>query len=365
MRKRALPASQGMFVIAEAGVNHNGSLDLAGQLVDAAADAGADAVKFQTFRAEDLATAHAPKAAYQATTTGTKESQLHMLKKLELSRSAHRVLIAQCRRRGIAFMSSAFDASSLRLLTHTLRLPVLKIPSGEITNGPLLLQAARSGRRIILSTGMSTLADIEAALGVLAFGLTGSKLPPSRAGFAAAYRSPAGQKRLRDKVVVLHCVTDYPTRFEDVNLRAMETLRATFGLPVGLSDHSLGTAIPIAAAALGARVIEKHLTLDRTLPGPDHRASLDPQQFSDMVAGIRQVERSLGDGFKRPTAAELRNVLAARKSIVAARSIARGERYSGHNLAAKRPGGGRPPLEYWELLGRRAPQRFRKDEPIQ
>jgi N-acetylneuraminate synthase len=242
---------------------------------------------------------------------------------------------------------------------------VLKIPSGEITNGQLLLEAGRSGRRIILSTGMSTLADIEAALGVLAFGLTGSKLRPSRAAFAAAYRTPAGQRRLRDKVVVLHCVTDYPTRFADVNLRAMDTLRATFGLPVGLSDHSLGTAIPIAATALGARVIEKHLTLDRALPGPDHRASLDPRQFSDMVAGIRQVERGLGNGFKLPTAAELRNVLAARKSLVAARSIARGERYSARNLAAKRPGSGRSPLEYWELVGTRAPRPFRKDEPIQ
>jgi N-acetylneuraminate synthase len=262
-------------------------------------------------------------------------------------------------------MSSPFDASSLRLLTDIFRLPVLKIPSGEITNGPLLLQAARSGRRLILSTGMSTLAEIEAALSVLAFGLTGTRLPPARAAFSSAYRSPAGQKRLRDKVVVLHCVTDYPTRFEDVNLRAMATLHAAFGLPVGLSDHSLGTAIPIAAAALGARVIEKHLTVDCGLPGPDHRASLNPQQFSDMVIGIRQVERSLGNGFKLPTAAELRNVAAARKSIVARRRIARGETFSGTNLTAKRAGTGRSPLEYWELLGTRAPRAFRKDEPIQ
>jgi N-acetylneuraminate synthase len=354
-----------IYVIAEAGVNHNGSLELARRLVDAAAAAGADAVKFQTFRAEDLATGRAPKAAYQSRTTGARESQLDMLKKLELSRPAHRALIAHCRRRGIAFMSSPFDVSSLRLLARTFGLPVLKIPSGEITNGPLLLEAGRSGRRIILSTGMATLADIEAALGVLAFGLADSTVRPSRAAFAAAYRSPAGQKRLRDKVVVLHCVTDYPTRFQDVNLRAMETLRATFGLPVGLSDHSLGIAIPIAAAALGARVIEKHLTLDRALPGPDQRASLDPRQFSDMVTGIRQVERGLGHGFKLPTASEVGNVLAARKSLVAARSIARGERYSARNLAAKRPGGGRPPLEYWELLGARAPRPYRKDEPVQ
>lgn len=354
-----------VYVIAEAGVNHNGALELAVQLVDAAAEAGADAVKFQTFRAEDLATAQAPKAAYQSRTTDARESQLNMLKKLELSRPAHRTLMTRCRRRGIAFMSSPFDVSSLRLLTHTLRLPVLKIPSGEITNGPLLLEAGRSGRRIILSTGMATLADIEAALGVLAFGLLGARLPPSRPAFAAAYRSAAGQKRLRDKVVLLHCVTDYPTRFEDVNLRAMGALRATFGLPVGLSDHSVGIAIPIAAAALGAGVIEKHLTLDRELPGPDHRASLDPRQFSEMVAGIRQVERGLGSGFKLPTAAELRNAVAARKSLVAARGIARGERYTTRNLLAKRPGNGRSPLEYWDLLGTRALRPFRKDEPVQ
>lgn len=354
-----------MYVIAEAGVNHNGSLELALQLVDAAADAGADAVKFQTFRAEDLATAQAPKAAYQAKTTGTQESQLQMLKKLELSPSAHRALIARCRRKGVDFISSPFDAASLRLLTHTLRLPVLKIPSGEITNGPLLLQAARSGRRIILSTGMSVLAEIEAALGVLAFGMLSATRDPSRANFAQAYRSAAGQHRLRAKVVILHCITDYPTRYADVNLRAMDTLRTAFGMPIGLSDHSQGIAVPIAAAARGARVLEKHLTLDRTLPGPDHRASLEPAEFAAMVEGVRQVEMALGDGRKSPTASELRNARTARKSLVAARSIARGERYSPRNLTAKRAGGGRSPLDYWELIGTPAPRRLRKDEPVE
>jgi N-acetylneuraminate synthase len=354
-----------VYVIAEAGVNHNGLLTLALQLVDAAADAGADAVKFQTFRAEDLATAQAPKAAYQVKTTGSRESQLQMLKKLELSPTAHRALIARCERRGVDFISSPFDAASLRLLTHRLRLKVLKIPSGEITNGPLLLQAARSGRRIILSTGMSVLAEIEAALGVLAFGLVGSRQEPSRAQFAQAYRSAAGQRRLRDRVVILHCVTDYPARFEDVNLRAMDTLRTAFGLPVGLSDHTQGIAMPIAAAARGARVIEKHLTLDHALPGPDHRASLEPGEFAAMVAGVRQVESALGDGLKRPTATELRNARTARKALVAARSIARGERYSSRNLTAKRAGGGRSPLDYWELIGKPAQRRLRKDEPVE
>ena len=364
MRRRG-PLRNGVYVIAEAGVNHNGSLKLAQQLVDAAAAAGADAVKFQTFRAEDLATAQAPKAAYQAKTTGSRESQLQMLKKLELSPAAHRTLIARCRRRGVDFISSPFDATSLRMLTHTLRLPVLKIPSGEITNGPLLLQAARSGRRIILSTGMSVLSEIEAALGVLAFGMLGALREPSRANFAQAYRSAAGQRRLRDRVVILHCVTDYPTRFADVNLRAMDTLRAVFGLPVGLSDHSQGIAVPIAAAARSARVIEKHLTLDRDLPGPDHRASLEPGEFAAMVTGVRQVQMALGDGLKRPTASELRNARTARKALVAARSIARGERYSPRNLTAKRAGGGRSPLDYWELVGKPAPRRLRKDEAVE
>jgi N-acetylneuraminate synthase len=353
-----------VYVIAEAGVNHNGSFELARQLVDAAAAAGADAVKFQTFRAKDLATVRAPKAAYQAKTTGARESQLQMLKKLELGPAAHRSLVARCRRRGLDFISSPFDAASLRLLTHGLRLPVLKIPSGELTNGPLLLQAARSGRRIILSSGMSVLAEIEAALGVLAFGLLARAQAPSRENFAQAYRSAAGQRRLRDRVVLLHCVTDYPTRFEDANLRAMDTLRAAFGLSVGLSDHTQGIAVPIAAAARGARVIEKHLTLDRTLPGPDHRASLEPQDFAAMVAGVRQVERALGTGLKAPTASEMRNARSARKSLVAARAIARGERYSPRNLTAKRAGSGRSPLEYWELLGKPAPRRMRKDDPI-
>lgn len=354
-----------VYVIAEAGVNHNGSLDLALQLVDAAADSGADAVKFQTFRADELAAANAPKAGYQVRATGAGETQLQMLRKLELSTQAHRALIARCRLRGVDFISSPFDAASLKLLTQTFRLPVLKIASGEITNGPLLLQAARSGRHIILSTGMSVLGEIEAALAVLAFGLLRSSRAPSRPNFAQAYRSAAGRRRLREKVVVLQCTTDYPTRFEDVNLRAMDALRAAFGLPVGLSDHSLGIAIPIAAASRGACVIEKHVTLDRNMPGPDHRASLEPAEFKSMVAGIRQVEAALGHGLKLPTASELRNVRVARKSLVAARSIAKGERYSALNLSAKRVGRGRSPMDFWELSSTTAPRRLRKDEPVE
>jgi len=355
-----------VYVIAEAGVNHNGSLDAALQLVDAAAAAGADAVKFQSFRADDLATAAAPKAQYQEKATGGKGSQLEMLKRLELGAPAHRALLQRCRKRGIDFLSSPFDLKSLELLVGRLRLPVLKIPSGEITNGPLLLKAAQSRRKIILSTGMSTLGEIETALGVLAFGLTtGRAARPSQAAFASAFRSPAAQAKLRRHVVVLHCVTDYPARADDVNLRAMDTIGSAFGLAVGLSDHSLGTAVPIAATALGARVIEKHFTMDRRLPGPDHRASLEPAEFKSMVEGIRQVEKALGDGAKLPTRAELRHLAVCRKFLVAARGIRRGERYAADNVTAKRSRFGRSPMEYWAVLGQRAARDLKRDEPLE
>ncbi len=366
MFRPAADASGSVYVIAEAGVNHNGSLDLALDLVDAAAHAGADAVKFQSFRSEDLATDEAPKARYQVKATGREGSQLDMLRALEMDAAAHRALMHRCRRRGVDFLSSPFDLKSLRLLVGALRVPVVKIPSGEITNGPLLLEAASSGRRIILSTGMCTLADVETALGVLAFGFSARRGErPSRAAFAAAYRSAAGQARLRRQVAVLHCVTDYPARAEDVNLRAMDTLRASFGLAVGLSDHSLGIAVPIAAAARGARVIEKHVTLDRTLPGPDHRASLEPEEFRAMVEGIRQVEKALGDGAKLPTPAELRNQAVCRKFLVAARRIRKGERYAADNITSKRSLSGRSPMEYWTLLGQRAARALKRDEPIE
>lgn len=358
-------ATDAVYVIAEAGVNHNGSLELALQLVDAAAEAGADAVKFQTFKAEELASGGAPKARYQVRATGAAESQLAMLKRLELSAAAHRTLLARCRALRIDFMSSAFDAGSLRLLVSSLHLHTIKIPSGEITNAPLLLQAAASGRQIILSTGMSTLGEIEQALGVLAFGYTQRGRKPTAAGFANALRSRIGQRRLKERVCVLHCVTDYPARIEDVNLRAMDTLHDAFGLAVGLSDHTKGIAVAIAAAARGARVIEKHFTLDRGMPGPDHRASLEPMELKAMIHGIRQVESALGSARKGPTAAELRNQDVCRKSLVAGSDISKGERYSASNVAAKRAGHGRSPFEYWDLLGTPAPRRFRKDEPLE
>ncbi len=265
-------------IIAEAGVNHNGSLERALELVDAAADAGADVIKFQTFSADAIATKSAPKAAYQKRETGEAQSQYEMLKALELDEAAHRTLIARCAERGIEFLSTPFDFPSLDLLANRLKLTRLKVGSGELTNAPLLLAIARTRRPVILSTGMARLEEIEAALGVLAFGY-GEGGAPSESAFQAAYKSEAGQRALRANVTLLHCTSAYPTPDSDINLKAMEALRREFGLPAGFSDHSVGIEIPIAAAALGAAMIEKHFTLDKTLPGPDHKASIEPDDL--------------------------------------------------------------------------------------
>jgi N-acetylneuraminate synthase len=348
-------------VIAEAGVNHNGSLDLALRLVDAAAEAGADVVKFQTFRADALAARSAPKADYQKRTTGAEQSQYEMLKALELSHAAHARLVEHCAARGIEFLSTPFDLDSLTYLTDELGLARIKVGSGDMTNAPLLLAVARSGREVVLSTGMATLAEVAEALGALAYGYAGGEAP-GRAAFAEALETH--KDLLRDKVTVLQCTTEYPAPPEAINLRAMDTLAAAFGLPVGLSDHSDGTAIPVGAVGRGAVMIEKHLTLDRGLPGPDHGASLEPAGFARMTADIRAVERALGDGVKTPAEAELRNVPVARKSLVAARAIPAGELFTAENLTVKRPGGGMPPAAYWELLGRPASAAYAADDPI-
>ncbi|MBI5563117.1 MAG: N-acetylneuraminate synthase [Deltaproteobacteria bacterium] len=353
------------YIIAEAGVNHNGSMEMAKRLIDAAAGAGADAVKFQTFRAEALVSASADKARYQIEATGNGETQFEMLKRLELDEAAHAEIIAHSKMRGIQFLSTPFDLKSVAMLTERFALPVLKIPSGEITNAPLLLEAARTGTRIILSTGMSTLTEIETGLGVLAFGYTRQGNAPSIDGFREAYEGEAGKKALGGKVTLLHCTTEYPAPFEDVNLRAMETMRSAFRLPVGLSDHTEGIAVAIAAAALGACVIEKHVTLDRGLPGPDHRASLEPDGLEEMVRSIRQIESALGTGEKAPAPSEAQNMGVARKSLVAGRDIKKGEVFTEENLAVKRPGTGLSPLFYWEMLGKTAPRAFRKDEPVE
>lgn len=352
------------FVIAEAGVNHNGSIDLARQLIDAAKAVGADAVKFQSFRADALATRDAPKAAYQIETTGRVQSQWEMLKALELNDAAHRTLKAHAEKIGIEFMSTPFDEQGVDYLAE-LGLRRLKLPSGELTNGPFLLRAARSGLPLFVSTGMADLGEVEEAMAVLAFGLTQPKnAKPKRAELRALPADPDAQAALRARITILHCTTQYPAPPESANLRAMETLRARFGVSVGYSDHTDGIAVSIAAAALGASTIEKHLTLDRSMEGPDHRASLDPAQFAAMMAGIRAAEEALGDGIKAPQPAERPNIAIARKSLVAARAIPVGKILEAADIAAKRPGDGRSPMAYWDLLGTAAPRAFEPEEKL-
>lgn len=351
-------------IIAEIGVNHNGSPALARRLIDAAAEAGADAAKFQSFVSGSIVSAFAEKAAYQKRTTAAEESQLDMLKRLQLSAEVTRELQEYCLSKNISFMSTPFDEESLNLL-HGIDVPVIKIASGEATNLPLLAAVGRTKRNILLSTGMCTLGEIEQALAALSYGLTAdADDPPSLRKLRQSYVSEAGQEALRAKVTLLHAVTEYPAPFPGVNLRAMRTLETAFGLPVGLSDHSPGFAVPIAAVALGACVIEKHLTLDNGLPGPDHRASLEPEPFRRMVEGIRQIEQALGSPRKLPTPEERGNTPVVRRSLVADRPIEAGETFSPANVTAKRPETGMTPDRYWELLGTKALRSYGKDEPI-
>lgn len=330
-----------ILIIAEAGVNHNGDLDLAHQLIDVAAQAGADMVKFQTFSADRLVTTHAGKAEYQIKATGADESQHAMIRRLELTRDMHVELIAHCHSRGIQFFSTGFDMESIDMLME-LGLDRFKIPSGEINNLPYLRHIGRYGKPVILSTGMATLGEIESALDVL-----------ERAGVP------------RNCITVLHCNTEYPTPMNDVNLRAMLSIRDAFGVAIGYSDHTSGIEVPIAAAALGATVIEKHFTLDRNLPGPDHAASLEPNELTAMVSAIRNIEAALGDGVKRPSISETKNKPIARKSLVAACTIRSGEIFSETNVATKRPGTGLSPMRWDEVLGRKAPRDFERDDLIE
>lgn len=358
--------AQKTYIIAEAGVNHNGSLDLAFKLIDAARNAGADAVKFQTFKAERIATNHAAKAEYQKVTTGeAAESQLAMLRKLELTDEAHHQLMRYCKRTGIDFLSTPFDLESLRFLTDELQLKLLKISSGDIVHGPLLLEAAKAGVSVILSTGMSTMEEIELAVAVLAFGYLYPDGNPTIEKCRAALAEPSASKILRDRVRILHCVSEYPAPASDLNLRVIPALSETFGLEAGFSDHSKGIAASIAAVALGATVIEKHFTLDKTMPGPDHQASLDPIELGDLVRGIRDVELALGSSRKAPVDSEIRNIHSIRKSIVAARSVREGERFTSADLAYKRPGNGLSPMQAWSLLGTAAKRDYRLDESIE
>lgn len=331
------------LIIAEAGVNHNGSMELARQLIDAAAVAGADFVKFQTFKTELLVSKTAKKAEYQQQNTASDDdTQFSMLKQLELTEAMHAELIAHCRKAGIRFLSTGFDVESIDYL-DSLDLPFFKIPSGEITNKPFLEHIARKGKPVILSTGMATLSEVRDAVTVL----NNSGLAPHN-------------------LTLLHCNTAYPTPMEDVNLLAMVQLRNEFGLPVGYSDHTNGIEISIAAVALGAAVIEKHFTLDRSLPGPDHQASLLPSELKDMVAAIRNVEKAIaGSGRKVPSAGELKNAGVARKSIVAAVPVTKGELFTAANLKVKRPGTGISPMKWDEVIGLPAKRDFNPDELIE
>ena len=351
------------FLIAEAGVNHNGSIELAKKLIDATVMAGADAVKFQSFVASSIVTAGASKAEYQITNTGSKESQLEMLKKLELSHVQQRELFEYCKNKGIQFLSTPFDSASLNFLTVDLGLETIKVGSGELTNAPFLFEVARLAKNIILSTGMSTLDEVTDALGVIAFVMTGSK-NPSMSSFKSALSSSEGKKAISSKVTLLHCTTDYPTVPSDVNLRAMLTLREKFDCQIGFSDHSVGIHLAVAAVAMGATVIEKHLTIDRDLPGPDHKASLEPNEFKNLVDQVRDLENAFGDGTKRPTEIELKNKKIARRSLVASKAIKAGDEFTSENVSIKRPGTGRSPFEYWSLLGTKATSDIAENEVI-
>ena len=353
-----------VFIIAEAGVNHDGSLDDALAMIDVAAEAGADAVKFQTFRAEAALTARALKADYQVTNTGEGGTQLDMVRRLELKPEDHPPLVERCQARGIAFMSTAFDMDSLALVAG-FDMPWIKIPSGDLTWGEMLIAAARVGPPLAVSTGMATLDEVRQALALIAWGRMRSDLPPDLDSAVAAFDTDTARAALEGQVVLLHCTTQYPAPVHAVNLRAMDTLAATFGLPVGYSDHSLGVTVPVAAVARGAVMIEKHFTLSRNRQGPDHAASLEPDELTAMVRAIRDVEQALGRPEKAPAPEEMANRIVARRSLVAARAIHRGELFHPDMLTAKRPADGLSPHAALALYGQVATRDYQPDEAIE
>ena len=329
-----------VFVIAEAGVNHNGSIDLAKKLIDVASKAGADAVKFQTFKTENLVVKKADKAAYQKDTTDAGESQFDMIKKLELDLDTHKELIGYSKQKKIMFMSTPFDLESVDMLDE-LGLSIFKIPSGEITNLPYLRKIGALNKKIVLSTGMANMVEVGEALDILI---------------------DYGTKK--ENITILHANTMYPTPMEDVNLNAMLSIKKEYGVEVGYSDHTLGIEVDIAAVAMGAKVIEKHFTLDKTMEGPDHKASLEPNELMAMLKGIRNIEKALGDGVKKPSQSETPNIVVARKSIVAVKTIKKGEYFDSTNLAIKRPGNGISPMKWDEVIGTQATKDYIKDELI-
>ena len=329
-----------VFIIAEAGVNHNGSVDLAKQLIDAASISGADAVKFQTFKAENLVSKNAKKADYQKQTTNASESQFDMIKKLELDISMHKELVAYCQEKDIMFLSTPFDHESVKML-NVLGLEIFKIPSGEITNLPYLRHIGSLGKQVILSTGMSNLQEIEDALNILINAGT-----------------------LKEDITVLHANTMYPTPMKDVNLNAMLTIQKEFGVAVGYSDHTLGIEVDIAAVAMGASCIEKHFTLDKTMDGPDHKASLEPKELKELVSSIRNIEKAFGSSEKKPSPSESVNIDISRKSIVAKIDIKKDEKFTDKNITTKRPGNGISPMKWDEIVGSIAQKDYKDDELI-
>ena len=328
-----------VFIIAEAGVNHNGNLEIAKRLVDEAVTAGVDAIKFQTFKTENIVCKNATKADYQKAATDANQSQFEMLKKLELTETMHENLIAYCKEKGILFLSTPFDLDSINYLVQ-IGIEIMKVPSGEITNYPYLRKIAQTGKKVILSTGMSDIEEVKAAIKVLKE--NGSK-----------------------DISVLHCNTEYPTPFEDVNLKAMSTLQSELNVEIGYSDHTLGIEIPIAAVAMGAKIIEKHFTLDKSMEGPDHKASLEPHELREMVKAIRNVERALGTGVKMPTFSEKKNIAVARKSIVAKCKIEKGQIFTEENLTTKRPATGISPMKWNDIIGMTAKRSYDEDELIE
>lgn len=350
------------LIIAEAGVNHNGCEKLAFQLVDAAVNAGADIVKFQTFKSELLANKQAKQADYQITNTQEKQSQQSMLKALELSFDSHIRIKNYCSEQGISYLSTAFDFESLAFLVEKMKLDTLKIPSGEITNAPFVLAHALSGCKLIISTGMANMQEIEFALSIVAFGfiqlVESTNTKPCEQAFKGAYQSEIGQRLLKEKVRILHCTTEYPAPLSDVNLAAMDYMADYFSLPVGYSDHTAGINISLAAVARDACIIEKHFTLDRNMKGPDHKASLEPNELCALVKGIREIETAIGKPIKQAMNSEIKNISIARKSIFAKRDIKQGQVITAEDLTIMRPGDGLSAIHYFNVIDTKAVQDF-------
>ena len=352
-----------VFIIAEAGVNHNGSYILAKELIDIAKKSGADAIKFQIYKTENYVSINASQATYQKRNGNPNESQFHLIKKYELSYNDHYRLSKYCKRKGIIYLATAFDLESLHFLVNKIKVKYLKIPSGEINNGLLLLHNSYKKKKIFLSTGMATVKEIEDALKVIAFGLLGKK-NISKRNFEKAYKSKAGQMLLKKYVTLLHCTSSYPAKFKDINLQAINTLSRTFKLNVGYSDHSSGILVPLLASNMGITVLEKHFTKSRKLAGPDHKASLEPWELVEMVKNIRSMPLIFGQAKKFTTKSEQNVKKVARRSIVALQVIKKGEIFNVNNIGVKRPEGGKSPMSYWDILGKKSKKNYNQDDFI-